>query len=110
MDAGDNQEDHQSLHHPQEVLGVLPLDPRHDPLPRPREEEIELGEGGPEDAAHHAENDGRDDGDHVHSDQVFGDELGLEKPEVPLVFEPVEGRVEKICCECCHHATEKDLP
>ena len=45
MDAGDDQEDHQRLEHPQEVLGVLPLDPGHDALPRPREEQIKLGEG-----------------------------------------------------------------
>ena len=110
MDAGYDQEDHQGLQHPQQVLGVLPLDLRHDPLPRPREEQVKLGEGGAEDTANNAENDCRDDGNHVHSNQVFGDKLWLKQPKVSLVFEPVEGRVEKVCCEGGHHATEENLP
>ena len=110
MDAGDDQEDHQCLQHPKKVLGVLPLDLRHDSLPRPREEKVKLGEGGTEDTANDAENDGRDDGNHIHSDQVFRDKLRLEEAKVSLVFEPVEGRVEKISCKGGHHTTEENLP
>ena len=71
MDAGDDEEHHEGLRHAQQVLGVLALDARHDALPGARYEQVELGEGWPEDAADDAEEDGGQHGDHVHGDQVL---------------------------------------
>ena len=86
MDAGDDEEHHEGLRHAQQVLGVLALDARHDALPGARYEQVELGEGWPEDAADDAEEDGGQHGDHVHGDQVLRVLLSGAAPFVQMVF------------------------
>ena len=110
VDGRHDAQDEAGLQDSDKVLSALALVAGHELLAVLGEEDVDVREEGPEDSADHAHQDGGKDGDDVDSHQVLGRELGLEQPEVVLVLEAVEGRVEQVCREGGRHAAEEDLP
>ena len=110
MNTGHNDQYSNRLQHSHQILPDLRLYSHHQPLSSPGDEEVELSEGGAEDAAHDAQEDGGNDSDHIHCYQVFRYELWFEESKVSLIFKSVKGRVEKVGGEGGHHAAEEDLP